>query len=78
MTIMDMLGQSGVLAVLGMGVVFGFLLLLVIVISLAGKLIVRTLGHGTNVSAAGAKAGADSARVTAAITAAVNEYRKNN
>ena len=38
MTISEMLGQSGILAVLGMGIVFMFLAILVVVISLTGKI----------------------------------------
>ena len=37
MTIVEMLGQSVILTLLGMGVVFGFLILLVVVISQVGK-----------------------------------------
>jgi oxaloacetate decarboxylase gamma subunit len=79
MTIFEMLGQSGVLAVLGMSVVFGFLVVLVVSISLAGKLI-QALGWNRE-EAAGAPAGgaagtAGQGAVIAAITAAVNEYRK--
>jgi len=39
MTIMDMLGQSGVLSVLGMSVVFGFLIIMVISVTLMGKVV---------------------------------------
>ena len=81
MTIMDMLGQSGVLAVLGMSVVFGFLVIMIISVTVVGK-IMQAGGKGAEIpSAAGssvpAKAG-DNASVTAAISAAVNEYRKSN
>ena len=83
MTIIEMLEQSGVLTLLGMGVVFGFLVIMVITITLAGKLI-RALGLDKNTaavaqtgSAASASAG-NNAQVTAAISAAVNEYRKKN
>lgn len=81
MTIMEMLGQSGVLTLLGMGVVFGFLVIMVITISLAGK-ILHALGLDKN-TAAGVQAApvagqntANNAQVTAAISAAVNEYRR--
>ena len=86
MTIMEMLGQSGVLAVLGMSVVFGFLIIMIIAITVVGK-IMQTLGVGTNVAAATGPAApaaakndtaANVAPVTAAISAAVNEYRKTN
>jgi oxaloacetate decarboxylase gamma subunit len=81
MTIVEMLGQSGVLTLLGMGIVFGFLVILVVVITLAGK-IFRTLGLAQAAAGSVAQAGpakpgsADS--VTAAISAAVNEFRKTN
>jgi oxaloacetate decarboxylase gamma subunit len=81
MTIVEMLGQSGVLTLLGMGVVFGFLVIMVITINLAGK-VVRALGLDKD---AGVKTGSavpvdtgNKAQVTAAVSAAVNEYRKTN
>jgi oxaloacetate decarboxylase gamma subunit len=76
-----MLGQSGVLTLLGMGIVFGFLVTMIIAITLAGK-IIHGLGvdkDGTAGTPSSAKSAAgNSAPVTAAISAAVNEYRKNN
>ena len=39
MTIVEMLGQSGVLTLLGMSVVFGFLALMVVCVTLTGKFI---------------------------------------
>ena len=36
MTIMEMLGQSGILSLLGMGIVFGFLIIMIIAISTMG------------------------------------------
>ncbi len=80
MTIMEMLGQSGVLTLLGMGVVFGFLIIMVISITLVGK-IIHALGLDRDVSVVktGSPAsGTTDAGVTAAISAAVNEYRKKN
>ena len=80
MTILDMLGQSGTLTLLGMGVVFGFLIIMVIVISCVGKIIKNmSLERELKpvVSAAPRPAGNNDA-VTAAISAAVNQYRKNN
>jgi oxaloacetate decarboxylase gamma subunit len=79
MTILEMLEQSGVLTLLGMGIVFGFLVILVISVSLMGK-IIQALGAGKNeIPSSMAVAGttAKSTAVTAAITAAVSEYRKN-
>ena len=88
MTIMEMLGQSGVLAVLGMSVVFGFLVTMIIAITVVGK-IMQASGAGKEAApvktgsaapAAGAGNGAITAPpvVAAAISAAVNEYRKSN
>ena len=82
MTIMDMLGQSGTLTLLGMGVVFGFLCIMVIAVTAMGK-IVHALGADKDitqplVAAGGASAAAvKSTAVAAVITAAVAEYRKN-
>jgi oxaloacetate decarboxylase gamma subunit len=82
MTIAEMLGQSGVLTLLGMGIVFGFLVILIVCVSLMGKLI---LDRGADKdlpqvpkAAAGAPAGTGNAAVTAAISAAVNEYQKTH
>jgi oxaloacetate decarboxylase gamma subunit len=81
MTIAEMLGQSGVLTLLGMGIVFGFLVIMIISISVVGK-IIHAIGADKDVAAppagtAAASAGAGSnAAVTAAISAAVSEYRK--
>jgi oxaloacetate decarboxylase gamma subunit len=81
MTIMEMLGQSGVLTVLGMSVVFSFLIILIFAITGVGKIInalklnkelmTNTLETAT---AASDYAGA----IKAAIPAAVKEYRKTN
>ena len=79
MTIFDMLGQSGVLTVLGMGVVFGFLIIMIFAVSGMGKIINRSVSEkkASPVVSTVQKTGID-AGVTAAISAAVNEYRKNN
>lgn len=82
MTIMEMLGQSGILTVLGMSIVFGFLVILIICVSFLGK-IVHALKWDKDVTESGqggsASGGtANNSAVTAAISAAVNEYRKNN
>ena len=80
MTIMDMLSQSGVLTVLGMGIVFGFLLIMVIAVTLMGK-VVRALGADKDVTQPSRPvtgvAPAKSTAVAAAITAAITEYQKN-
>jgi oxaloacetate decarboxylase gamma subunit len=74
-----MLGQSGVLTLLGMGIVFGFLVIMIIAITLAGKMI-HAIGADKDVAAPPAvpAKNAGNAAVTAAISAAVNEYRKTN
>ena len=82
MTIEVMLEQSGVLTLLGMSVVFAFLIILIFAISLVGKLInalklnkeLMPQALAAAPSASAVSAGA----VTAAISAAVNEYRKSN
>jgi oxaloacetate decarboxylase gamma subunit len=85
MTIVEMLEQSGVLTLLGMGVVFGFLAIMIICIDLTGK-IIRALGGDkgarepvqAGVSASSGVTADGGGAVTAAISAAVNEYRKTN
>lgn len=85
MTIVEMLGQSGVLSLLGMGIVFGFLIIMVVTITLMGKIVgALSPDKGTTAPAAGAKTSSaapasagNNAQVTAAIAAAVNEYRKS-
>ena len=82
MTIMEMLRQSGVLTLLGVGTVFGFLIIMIISVMLMGK-IVQGLGLDKSGQAPAAKdssargAAANHGGTVAAITAAVNEYRKN-
>jgi oxaloacetate decarboxylase gamma subunit len=78
-----MLGQSGQLTLMGMGMVFGFLIIMIIAVTLAGKIIhalgldkdaaPAKVGSGAPAAPAG---GSNNAAVTAAISAAVNEYRK--
>ncbi|MDR1239384.1 MAG: OadG family protein [Treponema sp.] len=84
MTIVEMLRQSGVLSLLGMAVVFGFLIMLVICITLAGK-VIRAIGADKDLrqqpgasTGARAPAGGENGAVTAAISAAVNEYDKSH
>jgi oxaloacetate decarboxylase gamma subunit len=82
MTIVEMLEQSGALTLLGMGIVFGFLVILIVCVTLAGKLI-HAAGLDKDVGAlpkpaAGPSTAAKTAAVTAAITAAVTEYRKEH
>jgi oxaloacetate decarboxylase gamma subunit len=81
MTITVMLEQSGVLTLLGMGIVFSFLIILIIAISGVGK-IINALKLNKDLIphalAAVPSASADASLVTAAISAAVKEYRKTN
>ncbi|MDR1839565.1 MAG: OadG family protein [Treponema sp.] len=78
MTIFDMLEQSGILTLLGMGVVFSFLLIMVIFITTVGKIInASNLNNNAAPAVSAVQKTGDDAAVTAAISAAVNEYRKN-
>ncbi|AEF81038.1 OadG family protein [Leadbettera azotonutricia] len=80
MTIVDMLEQSGVLTLLGMGIVFSFLVILIVAVSLVGKLI-HAIGADKDVNAPSAGTGyspssaVKTTAVAAAITAAVTEYQ---
>jgi len=83
MTIMEMLGQSGVLTVLGMGVVFSFLIILIFAITGVGKIINalklnKELMPQALAAMPSASVSANGASITAAISAAVTEYRKSN
>jgi oxaloacetate decarboxylase gamma subunit len=81
MTIAEMLGQSGKMAIIGMGIVFSFLIILVIAVSLTGKIIhmlgldkdvlAETTGHRSSVGAVNQSA------IVAAIGAAVSQYQKD-
>jgi oxaloacetate decarboxylase gamma subunit len=79
MTIMEMLEQSGILTVLGMAVVFLFLWIMIVCVNMVNKIIHR-LGLDKDVQEPPAYAPAapvgNQGQITAAITAAVNEYRK--
>jgi oxaloacetate decarboxylase gamma subunit len=79
MTIMDMLEQSGVLALLGMGIVFAFLAIVIIAVTIMGKLLGGASGAPAAQAAAPVAAApvANQADTVAAITAAVTEYRKS-
>jgi len=82
---MEMLGQSAILTVLGMGIVFIFLIVMVIVISFIGKIINSRIPN-KNVTVSGnppseihQETGTENkAQIMAAIMAAVNEYRKSH
>jgi oxaloacetate decarboxylase gamma subunit len=77
MTILEMLEQSGILTLLGIGVVFGFLIIMVIVISRVGKLFhVQEADKNTTIE--NRTGPSNNAPIIAAIAAAVGEYRKSN
>ena len=78
MTIVQMLEQSGVLTVLGMAVVFGFLVIMVICVSIMGKIFQSFEKQKSVLPSASAENAGTAASVTAAITAAVSEYQKDN
>lgn len=80
MTITEMLGQSAILTLLGMGVVFTFLIILIFFISLTSKIIRGIEGDGESAktaNATGAATAAQSNAVIAAISAAVREKQNN-
>ena len=80
MTVAEMFIQSGLVAMLGMSVVFGFLVIMVISVTLTGK-IIHAVGADKDVSGSAAPVSAaatDSGAVTAVISAAVEAHRKNN
>ncbi len=76
MTIVDMLGQSGLLTLLGMGVVFGFLIIMIIFVSLTSK-VIKMLGldkdQPKSTGSAAAVTAQDTNAVVAAIATAVRE-----
>jgi oxaloacetate decarboxylase gamma subunit len=82
MTIAQMLGQSGMMAAIGMGIVFSFLIVLVIVVTLTGKFIqtlgldkdsqAEVAGRGKSVAAA-----VNQSAIVAAIGVAVTQYQKD-
>lgn len=80
MTIPEMLSQSGMLTILGMGVVFGFLIILIICMRLV-ELLVKLTGNDKdelNVSKRAPIVADDGQHqaVIAAIATAVNERQK--
>jgi oxaloacetate decarboxylase gamma subunit len=74
MSILEMLEQSAILTVLGMTVVFVFLWIMLVCINLVGRL-VHSLGWDKDVEPP--KQEPVSQEITAAIIAAVTEYRKS-
>lgn len=81
MTPIEQLGQSGLLTMLGMGIVFSFLVILILVMNLTA-FIVRKTGmdkkDSTNAPAAAAPAAGNQQAVVAAIAAAVHDKQLNS
>ena len=80
MDIIVMMGQSTVLTVMGVGMVFGFLTILVLAVSLMGKILRQKLFNreeGLNTKAVRVNSEND-ANITAAISAAVAQYKDQN
>lgn len=78
MTIPEMLGQSAIMTVLGMGVVFSFLIILIIFMKLV-EVLVKASGIDKEVATSASPAPASPAQgnaVVAAIAAAVSEKQK--
>ena len=80
MTILEMLQQSAVLALLGMAVVFIFLWVMIVCVNLTAKLIHR-MGWDKDIEQPKYQApqkpgGTVPPEITAAISAAVTEYQK--
>ena len=80
MTIFEMLGQSAVLTVLGIAVVFGFLAIMVFCVSVLGKFFqAREAASGLAAqegTASSVLKGAETKGTIAAIAAALNDYSK--
>ena len=72
-----MIGQSGVLSVMGVGMVFGFLMILVLAVSLMGKVLrLKIFNKEKVLNAQTVQVNAENnANVTAAISAAVTQYK---
>jgi sodium pump decarboxylase gamma subunit len=80
MTILEMLEQSALLAVLGMAIVFLFLWIMIVCVEWAGKLI-RKMGWDKDIpaleTAPSKQPGiTEKSDIIAVISAAVQEYRK--
>ena len=75
MTIIEILGQSGSLAMFGVGVVFGSLVTMVIAVGVTRK---KISGLAKQEGAQAAAITPKNSEIIAAICAAVNEYRKTN
>ena len=82
MNIMEMLGQSAILTVLGMGVVFFFLIILVVIISQIGRFFCKKGMDTTGTVSAGETTQGTitekNQEITAAISAGITAYKKSS
>jgi sodium pump decarboxylase gamma subunit len=78
MTIAEMFAQSGALALLGMTVVFIFLIIMVVVFLLAGRVIYafESNSNSREAGVTGVSTGGIDGEIVAAITVAVKAYHK--
>ncbi|MCQ2248604.1 MAG: OadG family protein [Treponema sp.] len=82
MTISEMLSQSGILTLLGMGVVFSFLIIMIFAMT-ALHAVIHALGWDKEekkdapAASAAAQPAADNGAIIAAIAAAVHEKESN-
>jgi oxaloacetate decarboxylase gamma subunit len=76
MTISEMLQQSAILTILGMAVVFVFLWFMIICVNLVGKIISKSGLDKDTLKTETPKNANKNPEITAAITAAVTECRK--
>lgn len=80
MTINDMLGQSALLTLLGMSVVFGFLIIMIIFMTITAK-IIKKLGLDKDAAPAkgsGAKKAAPAQNTAAVVAAIATAAREKN
>ena len=78
MKVIEMLNQGGLMALQGIGILFGFIVILIGFILIMNKYIPNQLTVKTEKTQVFTAASTgSSADIIAAITAAVNEYRKN-
>jgi len=75
MTVLDMIEQGAVLHLIGMGVLF---IIMIIQLSAIGKGVMAKAAQERDIQPPAAVYKESNVAVIAAISAAVNEYRKNN
>ena len=76
-TDVNMLGESIKFMILGMGVVFLFLIILVEVVKIQGKIIAKYFPDEEPSAAPAASSDSDESARVAAVIAAITEFRKN-